>query len=155
MTDEPKNIEPSEEPKRKPAPKRKPTAKKKTARTIKNLTEAITVLTDMNVPYSKDMDDVEIIALAENTPIEDWYKIEIQPKGEFDTKQAYVRVNGKSWHLERGVVHEVPARVVRALENGEVKTVDMIDTPTGKKIVERTKRDEVFSVLEKIPNPKV
>lgn len=139
------------------APVKKPaTRKKKPARTVKTRDDAIAVFIDMNIPFDNTADDVTLIAKAEQVPVEKWFKIFIEPKDdEFATRQAFAKVNGKSYRIERGVEVDVPERVVLAFRNGVTSIVEMTDTVQGKKVVQRERRDEVLSVLEEVPNPKV
>jgi len=158
MTEETKDAEVVTEPSKKLTPaqkaaKTKAANKLKTARVVKTRTEAINILMEMNVPFDQKADDIALIAIAEQIPVEKWYKIEIQTRDEFATKQAFCKVNGKSWRLERGVEHKVPARVVAAFRNAVSKTVDMIDTVNGKKIVERERRNEMISILGETSAP--
>lgn len=152
-------VQPSEEmtPQEKAAKTRKANAdKKKTKpnRVVKTRGEAVSILMDMNHPFDLDADDISLIAMAEKIPVEPWYTIEISERDEFAPKQAFCKVNGKSWRLERGEELLVPERVVTSFRNAVSRTVTMVDTAQGKKIVQRDKREETISVLEKFPNGK-
>ncbi|MCU7816334.1 MAG: hypothetical protein KZQ81_14305 [Candidatus Thiodiazotropha sp. (ex Rostrolucina anterorostrata)] len=124
-----------------------PKARGKIIQKIKGRSQAISVLRKANESCDESMPLKELVALAEQVPVEKMYRIEIQERDD-RPGQALVRVNGTAFRMDRGVEIVVPARVLNAMNSG-VQHRYIQDKKTKKMKVQKI-REEIFVVLGEV-----
>lgn len=144
---------PTPTPKKKPG--RKPGAKKPDVKqVVKNRSQAIGILRSMNTNTDETLPTEELIAIAEQTEPEKYYKIMIQERDDTEAP-ALIRVLGVPFRILRGVEVVVPARVVNVLKDAVTYLpVQVKDPITGKKKTTfRKKMTELFNIIGEVERP--